>query len=199
MRFGFLDIDICVGSQQKLPVRLVAQKLPDEIAAERRRKAKNHRDRRSKPNKESLMLLGWEIFITNVSRKIWSQKEVCEIYGLRWRIEIVFKAWKSHFHISHTPNGNSSMVLSYIYSALILITLFHSMIYRNLSVIAEQKSKGFLSLLKLFQFFKEQCWVMVLLGQKPFLDTALNQISYHCRYEKRPDRASYPEILAGLS
>lgn len=199
MRFGSLDIDICIGAEQKLPVRLVAQKLPEEIAAERRRKAKNHRDRRRKPNKESLMLLGWEIFITNVSRKIWSPKEVCEIYGIRWRIEIVFKAWKSHFHIGNTPNGSSLRVLSYIYSALILITLFHSMIYRNLSIIAEQQSKGFLSILKLSQFFKEQFWVMVLLNQKDFLNTVLNQMTYHCLYEKRRNRAFYPEIIAGLS
>ena len=91
------------------------------------------------------------------------------------------------------------MILSYIYSALILITIFNSMIYRNLSAITEQKSKKFLSILKLFQFFKEQCWVMVLIGQKHFFNTALNQINYHCLYEKRPDRASYSEILAGLS
>jgi len=90
-----LDVDMCMGAQHKVPVRLVARRLPESVAAERRRKAKNNRDRRCKPNKEALMLLGWEIFITNVSRTIWSIENVCKIYGIRWRIEVIFKSWKN--------------------------------------------------------------------------------------------------------
>ncbi len=197
-KFGSLDVDVCVGAKQKLPVRVVAQKLPEKIAAERRRKAKNHRDRRRNPSKESLMLLGWEIFICNVSRDTWSPKDVCEIYGIRWRIEIVFKAWKSHFHMGDIPKGNSLRVLSYVYSALILVTLFHSMIFKNLSLKAEKKSIGFISILKLSQFFKEQLWAMALLVQKDFLNTVLNQIVYHCIHEKRRNRTFYPEIISSL-
>ena len=47
-KYGLLDIDVIVGAKEKLFVRLVAIPVPDDVAAERRRKAKNNRDRRSR-------------------------------------------------------------------------------------------------------------------------------------------------------
>ena len=134
-KHGCIDVDVLMGASHKLPVRLVAQKLPQDIAAKRRRKAKNNRDRRCKPSKASLALLGWQIFITNVPRDIWSAKNVCEIYGLRWRIETIFKTWKSHFQITEVPKANALRVKAYIYSALIVVTLFHAMIFKTVFVL----------------------------------------------------------------
>jgi hypothetical protein len=52
-----LDIDVCVGAKEKLRARLVAIPLPEEVAAERRRKAKANRDRRLKPSQERLAVI----------------------------------------------------------------------------------------------------------------------------------------------
>ena len=189
-----------MGSREKVPVRLVAQKLPQKVAAERRRKARKNRDKRCKPNKEHMMLLGWEIFITNVSEETWTSKHVCEIYGLRWRIEVIFKSWKSHFHMADVPRGNATMVEAYILSALIVVSLFHVLIYRQLLVNARRTASGYISILKLTQFFKEQLWAMALVFHKEAaLNTIINQICYHCIYEKRSSRLSYPEIIGALS
>jgi hypothetical protein len=54
---GRLDIDVCVGAKEKLHARLVAIPLPEDVAAERRRKAKANRDRRLKPSQEHLALI----------------------------------------------------------------------------------------------------------------------------------------------
>lgn len=189
-----------MGSEEKVPVRLVAQKLPENVAAERRRKARKNRDKRCKPNKEHMMLLGWEIFITNVSEDVWTSKHVCEIYGLRWRIEVIFKSWKSHFHVADVPRGSSTIVRAYILSALIVVSLFHALIYRQLFINARRASRGHISILKLTQFFKEQLWAMPLLFYKEnALNTIINQICYHCTYEKRRNRLFHPEIIAALS
>jgi hypothetical protein len=193
-------MDVLIGSRQKVPVRLVAQKLPQKVAAERRRKAKKNRDKRCKPNKEHMMLLGWEIFITNVPTKTWTSKNVCEIYGLRWRIEVIFKSWKSHFYIADVPKGNATMVKAYILSALIVVSLFHALIYRQLLMNAARASIGYVSILKLTQFFKEQLWAMALVFQnKNAIDAIIDQICYHCIHERRRDRLSYPEVITALS
>jgi len=92
-RAGHLDQAVLLG-QQKLPARLVAIKLPEALAAERRRKAKQNRDKRCRPNATYLALLGWAIFITNVDRKVLSARTVAQVHGLRWRIETIFKAWQ---------------------------------------------------------------------------------------------------------
>jgi hypothetical protein len=98
-RHGTFDDTLLAGSQERLPVRVVAIPVPEHVAGERRRKLLHNRDRRLNPDPTHLALLGWEIFLTNVPRNIWDAKTVCHIYGVRWRIEIVFKSWKSHFKI----------------------------------------------------------------------------------------------------
>ncbi len=85
----YLDIDVYISKKVKVPVRLVAHRSPKHVAAERRRKAKNHHDRRHNPSKEYVELLGWEIYITNVLRTTWDAKTVCHVYHIRWRIEII--------------------------------------------------------------------------------------------------------------
>jgi hypothetical protein len=165
-KHGSIDVDICIGSTKKLPVRLVAQKLPEQVAAERRRKAKTNRDRRCKPSKRSLALLGWQIFITNVDKNIWSVQNVCEVYGLRRRIDIIFKSWKSHFHVADVPRANAMRIKAYIYSALIFVTLFHALISNTVSSKTKRHSNVHISLLRLSKFFKEQLWVIALVLQE---------------------------------
>ena len=118
-----MDRQFCFGDK-KVRGRLVAVRLPAEVAAERRRLARQNRDRRCPPSAERLALLDWAIFITNVPRTVWSARTVAQMYGLRWRIEIVFKAWKSHFALAQVPAGSKAQVESLIYAKLIFIILF---------------------------------------------------------------------------
>lgn len=198
-KFGSIDVNICIGATHRLPVRLVAQKLPKQVAAERRRKAKKNRDRRCKPSKRSLALLGWQIFITNVSNKIWSAQNVCEVYGLRWRIEIIFKAWKSHFHIADVPKASAIRIKAYIYSVLIFVTLFHALIFNTVSAKAKKHLNVHISLLKISKFFKEQLWVIALVIQNKIkFKRFVEQMIYHSCYDKRRKRVCYSEIIAAL-
>ncbi|MBE0544218.1 MAG: transposase [Verrucomicrobia bacterium] len=40
--------------------------------------------------------MGWTIVLTNVPRAVWPAKALAPLYRLRWRSEMIFKAWKSH-------------------------------------------------------------------------------------------------------
>jgi len=46
-------------------------------------------------SREHLCLMGWNIFLTNVNRAL-ARQALAPLYRLRWRIEMIFKAWKSH-------------------------------------------------------------------------------------------------------
>ena len=50
---GSLDCQVLVGASAKLPVRLVALRVPEEVANQRRRKAKQNKDGRYKPSAKS--------------------------------------------------------------------------------------------------------------------------------------------------
>lgn len=195
----YIDINIMLSEKWKLPVRLVANKLPDDIAKERRRKAKKNHDRRCNISKENLELLGWEIYITNILPSVWDAKTICDVYRLRWRIEIIFKSWKSFFQIDEVPQGKLEQVECHIYMTLIMITLFHSHLYIRTVEIAYLSHNVNISLLKFYKFFKEQSWKITHLfteqnGLRNFIKSAV----YYCAYEKRKKRKSYPQSIFAL-
>jgi Transposase DDE domain len=191
----YLDMWLYLGKEARVPVRLVAIPVPDKVANERRRKLlKNKkRDRRLNPGKEQLALCGWEIFITNVPVHTWTIQDVSNAYGLRWRIEIIFKAWKSHFNFTELTNGCKNYVLILIYTRLIFITLFQVAFVRFDRWIDINGQGTHLSLLKFAQFFA--LFLIMALGSVIVSSGLLmNQILKHCVYEKRPKRLTYGDL-----
>jgi hypothetical protein len=180
-RRGCWDTPVLLGQKERLPARLVAIALPAPVAAERRRKALADRDRRLRPSPERLALLDWEIFITNVPPHLWSARTVAETYRLRWRIEILFKAWKSHFRFGHFTNGSASQIELLVYGRLLWIALFKTAF---LPPCAQFQP---FSVLKLAAFCQDYLlFPLLLLFHSSFApDTLLKQIAYHCRSETR--------------
>jgi hypothetical protein len=191
------DISVLVGSQERLTVRLVALPVDPAIAAERRRKCKLNRDHRLNPSKDHLALLGWNIFILNIHTDILSAEDVLALYGLRWRIETIFKTWKSNFNLTAFPRTSAVHVRAYMYAFLIFVTLFHAAIFSQSGMLSMNKQHKTLSLLKLSRFFREQFWAIMLYTARPAILS--QQISYHCAYEKRHDRTNYHQLLLSLS
>lgn len=196
------DIDVFIGRNQKLPVRLVAIPVPEHIANERRRKAKNNRDRRCNPSKESLQLLGWEIFVANVKRDIWNPSTLCKVYSIRWRIEIIFKACKSHMSLASIPEGSKNELDVFIYSQLVNITIFHAF-FDHLNRYMIEKHNRFISMLKLAPLFSHVLNAIHTLHYAATDDEVEEYLSglllKHCCYEKRNKRTNYPEQLALLA
>ena len=194
-KHSILDTHVIVGAKDKVPVRLVALPVSTSTAEERRRKAKHNRDRRLNPSKEYLALLGWDIFILNVSEEILDTKQIATLYRLRWRIEIIFKTWKSHFHLTNVPNACLTRVKSYIIGMLIVLTTFHRyfalLIKRQLGEDSKQ-----LSLFKLSQFCNNHLWAFIVFqNDYEKIDT---QIKYHCRYERRRKRRNHAQLVMAL-
>ena len=196
------DINVFIGRDHKLPVRLVAMPVPEHIANERRRKARNNRDRRCNPSKETLQLLGWQIFITNVKRDIWDPSTVCKMYAIRWRIEIIFKAWKSHMALASVPEGSKNELDVFIYSQLVNITIFHA-VFDHLNRYMIDKHNKFISMIKLAPLFSHVLNV-IHTSQNAAIEGEVEEylsglLLRHCCYEKRNKRTNYPEHLALLA
>ena len=92
---GIFDRVMLLGKKQKIPVRVVTIPVPESVVQARRRKAFRGKDRRHTPQEERLRLMSWNIVITNIPDTLLSSEQVVEAYYFRWRIEIIFKAWKS--------------------------------------------------------------------------------------------------------
>jgi hypothetical protein len=190
---GQWDGTVWLGKTEQLPVRLVAVPVPATVAAERRRKLRTNRDRRLRPSAQRLALLGWDIFITNVSASVWPPATVPAIYQLRWRIEILFKAWKSHFRLAAHTGGSAEQVQVLVYGRLIWICLFH------LSFLTPAATTASLSVLKLASWTQNFLlpWLLAEHGlSRPQSPRAL--IAYYCRYERRRKRQNFHQKLYSL-
>lgn len=191
----FFDATVLVGSRKRLPLRLIASPVPEPIAQMRRRRLLQNHDHRRRPTKEQLALLGWDILLTNVGQDIWDAKTACKAYGIRWRIEILFKSWKSCFHLNSLPRkAGRAYIELLVYSRLIFIALFQSC-FAELAAYASRKDKP-LSLLKTAQFIQQHLWALVLMSYSPqAAPLVLGQILKHCTYETRHKRRNYHEKL----
>lgn len=62
-------------------------------------------------------------FATNIPRDEMDSESICELYRLRWRIELFFKWIKQHMSVKHFFATNPTAVQNQIFIALILFTL----------------------------------------------------------------------------
>lgn len=187
------DRQVLLG-KEKVPVRLVAQPVSQALADQRRRQAKSNRDRRLNPGKRKLYLLGWNIFVTNVASSIWPAKALQPIYRLRWRIEIIFKAWKSHLGLRQLNCRTADLLGLSVMTKL----LFCIAVYRLCDAIEWMGAvPRHVSLLRLARILGQcACWfAAALLG----LSTA-RWLEWHLRhhlfYEIRKDRQNFYELLS---
>lgn len=171
--------------------------LPAALAAERRRKAK--KTKRCRPTPRSLALLGWAIFITNVPREVCGAKSVAELYGLRWRIETLFKAWKSHFRITEVPKASPYQLRVVIYARLLFITVLAQVVSAGWFDPWDHHQRPAGSLLKIAARMGEFFLLLCLEAWNIRVSKAIMmQIDYHGRYDRR-DRKNFVEKLMKLS
>ncbi len=90
-----VDVPVLMGASHRLPVRLLAIRVPQEVASERRRKLKAEaRHRGQAASKARLALADWTILVTNVPTQLLSLREALVLARARWQIELLFKLWK---------------------------------------------------------------------------------------------------------
>lgn len=90
-------------------VRLVAIRASKQETAKRRRehRAKAREKGKMVPRK-TLVRDGWHIMVTNIPKEKQSITELSAIYGQRWQIEIIFRAWKQGGNLSDALDRTSS-------------------------------------------------------------------------------------------
>ena len=129
--------------------------------------------------------------------------DIIMLYRIRWRIEIIYKSWKSQLRITNLPQrANKIRVESFIYSLLIFILLFQVYFYQYYLQKYKTKTGQAISLIKLMQYIVNNITLIVYLnylGDIKYKNNLLHrQIFYHCRYEQRMDRLNYEQLLQKL-
>lgn len=123
---GAIDTEVFIG-KEKHPTRLVACLMSEEAVNKRHREANRAAQRRgTQTSKKKLSLLKYCIFITNVPMAKLSSTEVMATYRARWRIELIFKQWKSCLKLHVFKGYNRERFHCLLYGRLIMIILLGS-------------------------------------------------------------------------
>jgi hypothetical protein len=91
-----LDMDVLLGVRERVPCRLLAFRVPDEVAKVRRSKLI------SEAKREGSVLL-----------------------RARWQIELIFKLWKSHGHIDEWRSEKPWRIMCEVYAKLLAMIIQH--------------------------------------------------------------------------
>ena len=123
---GAVDIPIRIGASHRLPVRLVAMRVTEEVANQRRRRLHDEaRHKGQAVSKARLKLADWTIYVTNAQVELLSLAEAMVMARVRWQIELLFKLWKQHGRIDEWRSDNPWRILCETYAKLIAMVLQH--------------------------------------------------------------------------
>ncbi len=121
-----LDVDVMLGAHQHVPVRLLAVRVPQEVADQRRRRLRQaHRDKGKVPNARTLALLAWTIAITTVPAAQLTLAEAVVLLRARWQIELLFKLWKSHGQVDNWASQQPWRIMCEVYAKLLAMIVLH--------------------------------------------------------------------------
>lgn len=189
------DKTIRVGAKRDFVTRVVAVRVPEEIAAERRRKLYAEAKRRNNtPSALKLALADRTVFVTNIPPETAGPRELHKLYGLRWHVELVFKALKGNGCLrALTSHASNPHHLEVLLLAQLLQVVLNLRLWRMLS--PAKKGAPRLSLLKIAALTRAT--LAALWPRSPCTkqwETHMQTLLRSCRYDKRKKRRHLDEI-----
>jgi hypothetical protein len=125
-RTNHLDRPVLLGATAHLPARLLALRVPQETADERRRKLREEARKRGRAvSARRLALADWTLLVTNVPAEYLTLDEALALLRARWQIERLFDLWKQHGHLDQTRSSKPWRILCEVYAKLLAVLLQH--------------------------------------------------------------------------
>ena len=121
-----IDRAVHIGAEHRVACRIIARRLPQEVAARRRQKLKaSHRKKGRTPTAQRLAWCDWTILVTNVPEGQLSANEACVIYRSRWQVELLFKRWKSQGLVDHLSGSTDARKMARMWARLLAVVVQH--------------------------------------------------------------------------
>jgi len=121
-----VDLTVSLGVDHRLPGRLLAVRVPEEVANQRRRRLHAAAKRRGKtPSAAQRAWCDGTIVVTSVPPPLLSLREALVLLRARWHIALLFTLWKSHGHIDESRSANPWRVLTEVFAKLLAMVVQH--------------------------------------------------------------------------
>ncbi len=122
-----LEMQVDVGGDRRLKaVRLLAERVPPEVASQRQERIKEAACRHSKPINPLVMeLANWTLVVTNVPASWLSFEQAFALLRARWQIELLFKLWKEQGLLDECNTSKPWHILCQVYAKLLAMVVQH--------------------------------------------------------------------------
>jgi hypothetical protein len=121
-----VELRIRLGATQRIACRLVAERVPPEVAELRRKRLRDDVQRqRRQLQPEALALAEWTVLVTNAPAELLSLAEAMVLRRARWQIELLFKLWKSHGGIARSRSADPQRIMCELYAKLLAMLVQH--------------------------------------------------------------------------
>lgn len=192
-----VEMGVQVGARMSLTMRLLAERVPEEVAKERQQRLREAAaDQGREASEEVLSLANWSIILTNVPRRMLNFDEVLIIMRLRWQIERLFRLWKEHGRIDEWRSKKPWRILCEVYAKLA------AMVIQQWLILAGSWQDPHRSIVKAAQVVRrESNRIMVALyrgGLEQELRDILRCMRSGCQLSTRQQQPTTSQFLLGM-
>jgi len=118
-----LCLSVQVGKRDRVAAYLVAQRVSESVLGNRQAQFKELRRRQHPVSANKVALAEWTIYLTSVPDLTFEQAHT--LARSRWQIELVFKLWKSHAHLTHSRSTDPARQQCEFYAKLLAVLISH--------------------------------------------------------------------------
>jgi hypothetical protein len=122
-----VDRPVRIGGERKVLSRVLAWRVPQEVADRRRQRLIVEARRKSgrTPGGERLAWCDWTILITNAPAEKLALREAAVLYRARWQIELLFKRWKSLGKVAEFGLVPTAQQMAQLWFRLLAVVVEH--------------------------------------------------------------------------
>lgn len=121
-----VDLRVQMGAGGHLRARLLAVRVPQEVADQRRYRVRANAQAHGRtPSAARLAWCEWTLLVTNVPATLLTLGEAMVLLRARWQIELLYKLWKSHGHIDESRSTRPWRVLGEVCAKLVGLVIQH--------------------------------------------------------------------------
>ena len=158
------EMDVLMGEGVKapqVPCRLIALRVSEQIANERRRRLKKEAKKKGRTvSKHHLRMCDWTLLITNVPQRWLPLEMVRVLYTVRWQIELLFKQLKSIVRVHQSDTGKENRLRCELYGKLIGAVLIHRIHASETNRLWNTKRRE-VSMDKFYKRFQERAFTLM--------------------------------------
>lgn len=150
-----IDKQVFIGKEDKFPVRLIIELMPEEVVNKRLQKVNSYNKKKGFQTSDNFKERShFNLFITNIAEDVLEAEVIVKIYKIRWQVELIFKAWKSIFGIDNNNKMKYERLICLLNARLLLIIINWELFMQKRSQLYKQSGK-LLSLNKCFKTLHE--------------------------------------------